>query len=87
MAAERLPPPKSISPLNVEVWSYYLVDSAYEDASYIVDGIFNGFSLGVIDGDTSSAKRNCPSAYSMPETIDLSLNDVNRGAASNASWY
>ena len=71
MAAERLPPPKSIRPLNVEVWSYYLVDSAYEDASYILDGIFNGFSLGVIDGETSSAKRNCPSAYSMSETIDL----------------
>ena len=73
MAAERLPPPKSISPLNVELWSYYLVDSAYEDTSYILDGIFNGFSLGVIDGETSSAKRNCPSAYSMPETIDKYL--------------
>ena len=73
MAAERLPPPKSISPLNVALWSYYLVDSAYEDSSCILDGISNGFSLGVIDGETSSAKRNCPSAYSMHETIDTYL--------------
>ena len=70
VAAGSLAPPKSISPLNVELWSYYLLAFAYEDASYILDGIFNGFSLGVIDGETSSAKRNCLSAYSMPETID-----------------
>lgn len=57
--------------------------SDYEDAQYVLDGLYNGFSLGISAGETSSAKRNCVSAYENSDIIDNYLADeLKEGAIS-----
>ena len=70
-----MPNCSSISPLNLDCWRTLLLESEYEDASYILNGISYGFSLGIIDGSIASAKRNCKSAYERSEIIDNYLAD------------
>ena len=53
----------------------FLLNSDYEDAQYILDGFYNGFSLGILAGETNSAKRNCVSAYVRPDIIENYLAD------------
>ena len=67
---EILPSPNSYSPFNLNVWKIFLFKSDYEDAQYVLDGIYNGFSLGVSQGEISSAKRNCVSAYEKSDIIE-----------------
>ena len=50
-------------------------NSDYEDAQYVLDGRYNGFSLGIVAGETNSAKCNCVSAYERSDIIENHLAD------------
>ena len=64
------PIPSSFSPLNLNVWKDFVLNSDFEDASYVLDGLSNGVSPCIVAGDTKSAKRTCISAYERSDIIE-----------------
>ncbi|XP_057300932.1 uncharacterized protein LOC130635586 [Hydractinia symbiolongicarpus] len=65
-----MPIPKDVTPLKLERWKYYLKNCPLQDASWVLDGISNGFSLNCNPLKLISAKKNLASAYSHSSIID-----------------
>ena len=68
-----MPTPAEVTPLNISTWSSFLAGSTNEDADWVLNGINNGFNIGVWEGMTKSAKQNCQSSTKQPEVIDRYL--------------
>ena len=70
-----LPEPLSVTPLHIDIWIKFLMDSAIDDGSWVVESLKHGFLLGISSASSISAKRNCPSAYEHPEIINNNLQE------------
>ena len=47
-----------------------MLNSDFQDASYVLDGLSNGVSPCIVAGDTKSAKRTYTSAHERSDIIE-----------------
>ena len=64
-----------MTPLHIVTWFTLLSHSLINDAEWVIEGLRNGFFLGIQASHTRSAKRNCRSAYEHPFVINNYLQE------------
>lgn len=67
--------PCVVSPINIFVFRAYLRESLQRDANWVLQGLSQGFAIGVSEGQPVSAKRNCVSAYQKLEVINAYIKE------------
>ena len=70
-----LPLPLSTTPLKLCVWSTFLTRFPHDNSQWLLQGLTDGFKIGIEGDHPLSAARNCPSALKQPDIIDYYLRE------------
>ena len=70
-----LPLPLSITPLKLCVWSTFLTRFPHDNSQWLLQGLTDGFKIGLEGDHPLSAARNCSSALKQPDIIDNYLRE------------